>query len=202
LTSSRAKPDTALAQEDEMPDFTVIDGGGDRGIDGFAGQYAVQCLEDLVIEILRNLARDQLSAGRTTRLMIAFSKAAGEFDGPLFEIIAVALGNLNARTFGSEQTDLDQETQDILRYALRVIAESMATDGAARGRLSQRRNDMRSSIESWVHGREERSRANGWSYLDEMSRKLGKWTPPPRAVNRQPRPKNKKAAPKKPLVSF
>jgi hypothetical protein len=157
--------------EDEMPDFTVIDGGGDRGINGFAGQYAVQCLEDLVLEILRNLARDQSSAGRTTRLMLAFSKAAGEFDGPLFEIIAMALGNLNASTFGSDQTDLDQETQDILRYALRVVAESMAIDSAARGRLSQRRNDMQTAIESWMRVREERSRANGWSYLGEMSRK-------------------------------
>jgi hypothetical protein len=46
-------------READIPDFTVIDGGGDRGINGFAGQLAVQCLEDLVIEILRDLARDQ-----------------------------------------------------------------------------------------------------------------------------------------------
>jgi hypothetical protein len=186
--------------EDEMPDFTVIDGGGDRGINGFAGQHAVQSFEDLVIEVLRKLARDPHSVGRITQLMFAFTNAAGEFEGPLFEIIAAALGSLNARTFGSAQTELDQETQDILRYALRVVAESMATDAAARGRLSQRRNDMRTAIESWVHGREERSRANGWSYLEEMSRKLGKWTSPPRAASQKPKLKSKKVTSRKPII--
>jgi hypothetical protein len=183
--------------EDEMPDFTVIDGGGDRGINGFAGQHAVQSFEDLVIEVLRKLARDPHSVGRITQLMFAFTNAAGEFEGPLFEIIAAALGSLNARTFGSAQTELDQETQDILRYALRVVAESMATDGAASARLSRRKTEMRAAIEGWMQGRETRSRENGWSYLGEMSRKLGKWTPP-RTASQQPTPKSKKAASKKP----
>ena len=89
-----------------------------------------------MIEILRDLARDQQAAGRVTQLMFAFTDAAAAFDGPLFEIVEPAMANLNGRVFGTAQGTPPQEIQDVLKYGLRVAAESMATDGASRRRLS------------------------------------------------------------------
>jgi hypothetical protein len=83
----------------------------------------------------------------------------------------------------------------IVQAALRVAAEAMATDGAARARLSKRVESLDDAVEAYLLGRESRSRAHVWSYTERLvTEHLGRWRPPP-----QPKAAlSRKAARKKP----
>jgi hypothetical protein len=57
-------------------------------------------------------------------------------------------------------------------------AESMSTDGFARGRRSQREGILDQAIKEKILASERRSRENGWSYVADLTeRRLGKWSP-------------------------
>lgn len=68
--------------------------------------------------------------------------------------------------------------RSISQAALRVLAESTATDPAAKGRLSSRESDLPREIESIISARGERSCENGWSYLTPLRDKVGPRSPP------------------------
>jgi hypothetical protein len=59
-----------------------------------------------------------------------------------------------------------------------MIAETISTDGFARGRRSQREQALDRAIKEKILASERRSRENGWSYVADLTeRHLGKWSP-------------------------
>lgn len=95
--------------------------------------------------------------------------------GPVFD---AAISNLHAMAFATDDLPFyEVERKDITQAALRVIAESMATDNAARARRSKREQSLTQAIEEKIVSSETRSRENGWSYVENLTKRLGKWPP-------------------------
>jgi hypothetical protein len=166
-----------------MPEFTVIEGGGQGGKprEDFKAQLARDGFEILTIELLRALARGDDYGVRVTKALIEFCKRAEAAETPLFEIVDKAISNLHDLAFKAHdrQHDHYRELAEIVQSALKVAAESMAEDAAAKARLSKRRTAMERDIESHMIGSEQRARNNGWSWLKEFGeRHLGKWPAP------------------------
>jgi hypothetical protein len=176
-----------------MPDFTVIDGGNDPGhLDRKVSQ---QNLEDFIIVLLRDLASGDYPY-RTIKKFFRFVEHAQERGVPTGPVFDGAIKNLNARTLDNAGAGgaPGAEERGILSAALKVTAESMSTDGFARGRRSQRAQALDQAVEQMILGCEKRSRENGWSYVANLTeRHLGKWRPEPvngrRQLRERPRPK-------------
>jgi hypothetical protein len=96
-------------------------------------------LEDFVIALLRALASGEYPY-RAIKQFLQFLKQAQESGVPVGPAFDGAIKNLNKRAFHIEGPGREPEieTKVILCAALRVIAESMLTDGFARGRRSPR----------------------------------------------------------------
>lgn len=95
---------------------------------------------------------------------------------PVFDSV---VKELHARAFATEGELLAYQIEQkaVTQAALRVIAESMATDNLARARLSKREGNLTRAIEAKVVGSEKRSRKNGWSYFEHLTSELG-WPAP------------------------
>jgi hypothetical protein len=179
-----------------MPDFTVIEGGGQP--DAWKAERAQAEFGTFVIELLRALARGEDHSRRVSEALADFLKAARETQTNLSglvhdEIAALAERALAQRNDGT----LSDERKEIVRLSMRVAAEAMARDPAAKGRLSSREGALMSAIEDLVLSREGRSRANGWSYLDHLTRHLEPWPPrtgPSSAPRASPKRKRRAAA--------
>jgi hypothetical protein len=65
-------------------------------------------------------------------------------------------------------------TTQIIQAALRVVAEHASTDSLARARLSKRDRELSVAGEQYILEMEERSRANGWSYLNNLTKRIKK----------------------------
>lgn len=162
-----------------MPDFKAIEGGGpldwptERARDAFGA---------LVIEILRALARGNDPGMKVLEAFNKFATHASEASTPPAVIVDEEMAALYGKALRREHNDTpSDERKRILEDALRVLAESLAEDPAAQGRKSQREDTFIRSIESFIIAREDRSRANGWSYTQNLTtNRLGKWSPPPR----------------------
>ena len=182
-----------------MPDFTVIDGDGDRGrADREASQ---QNLEMLIVFLLRDLTSGDYPY-RTVQQFIMFLEHARERGVPMGPVFEGAIKDLNERAFRIEEIgwEPENELKNILCAALRVTAESMSTDGAARGRRSQRGQRLDRAIKEMILSSETRSRENGWSYVaDLIEPRLGKWRPQREPAKGPPRPGKRNQA-KKPLL--
>jgi hypothetical protein len=160
-----------------VPKLTSIEGGGGRGIHSYAGERAIASFETLVIRIFRDVTREQ-STFQLCELLFEFNAAVIECDVPLFEITKAAMANLRGRAFDANVPEYDQEVQDVLRFGIRVAAERMSDDSAARGRISQRSQDLETAIKWFIQGKEARTRENGWSYVENVTKSLGPWHPP------------------------
>src|SRR6185437_7237508 len=153
--------------------------GGDKDWD-LESQVAQQVFEQLIIEVLRAVARGNDRDFRVVDALIAFTQRVDAAKTPLPTIIQKAFASLHERTFSEgESVSREIDLKDIVRASLKFAAETMALDSAARGRRSSRRSDLQTLIEYYIIGREERARENAnRSYLQALAeRHLGKWTP-------------------------
>jgi hypothetical protein len=162
-----------------MPDFTVIEGGGDghKRIDEVLARKASV---RFVIELLRALGRDADNGYQTTIALIEFIEHAGRTNAPLGHLVATEIEKLHKLAFEREgEPWYENELKAVLEAALRTTVEYLATDGLAKARRSNQIRKLTSAIESELLAKEERSRENGgWSYLKNLSDRLGKWPPP------------------------
>jgi hypothetical protein len=181
-----------------MPDLKVIEGGGGGGKDTYAAHRARVFFQDLVIELLRDLAREAPESWRVSKLIFEFWKAAAESQVPVFELIEPVLRDSRDELFQADYSSpKQQEREEIIRHAFRVAAESLASDGAARGRASQRESRLRTAIEDFITSHETRAREHGWSYLDHLTRGMDpvRREPAPAARTRSSRKSVKAEAP-------
>jgi hypothetical protein len=154
-----------------------IDGDNDRG--RFDREVSQQNLETLIIVLLRDLASGDYPY-RTIKQFLQFLKQAQESGVPVGPVFDGAIKDLTKRAFHLEgpSREPEIETKDILCAALRMIAETISTDGFARGRRSQREQALDRAIKEKILASERRSRENGWSYVADLTeRHLGKWSP-------------------------
>jgi len=172
-----------------MTKFTIIDGGGEGRPprSEFHTARARETLGTLIIELLRALARGDDNGMRVTDALIDFYKHASQSEAPLGLIVEDKINRSYERALAHVYRDdsVDAEIRDICQAALRVVAEALAPDTAAKGRKSSREDALRKAIERHVLESEKRSRSYGWSYTGNLTAGLGEWPPPkPKATTR------------------
>ncbi|MFG1416963.1 hypothetical protein V5F38_03990 [Xanthobacter sp. V0B-10] len=156
-----------------MPDLTIVEDGGERR--DWDREISQQHFEAFVVALLRSLAAGDGSY-RLTQEFFRFLEHAQDSKMPIGPVLDGAIRNLHDQAFDSDsQNGYDTEKKRVLQAALRVTAESMASDNLARARRSKREDELRHAIDEKVLGSERRSRENGWSYLANLTEKLGKW---------------------------
>lgn len=139
-------------------------------------QYAQQALSTLIVELLRALGRGDDDTRRVSTALIDFTQHASKAEVPLGDMVHATIERLHGIALANEgeEDDFEAGTKDILVHALRVAAESMADDNAARGRRSKRFHALNSAIEHEIQQREVRSRKHGWSYTEKLTEHLDK----------------------------
>jgi hypothetical protein len=134
--------------------------------------------EDFGITLLRDVATGEGSSQLTQRFFrfLEQTQKSKVAMAPVFDSV---VKELHARAFATEGELLAYQIEQkaVTQAALRVIAESMATDNLARARLSKREGNLTRAIEAKVVGSEKRSRKNGWSYFEHLTSELG-WPAP------------------------
>ncbi len=188
----------------QMPDFTVIEGGGGSVARTDHDVSAVQlAFRRLIIEFLRATARGDDCGRKLSNSISEFYQEATSSRVPLSKIFDPVLRETHDDVLAQKfDESVGDERRWILLSSLRVIAESMATDPAARGRLSSRTSEFDRALESIMVEKERRARDNGWSYLEEVVRHLGPW--PSKGGNhltraKKGRPKKSKSS-EKPII--
>ena len=187
-----------------MVDLRVIDGGGGERSDKpaqWAEEMAAQALERLAVEILRGVARGPENSYRVgTAVRDLYEHLTPEaIKVRLYATMDAGLRSANSRLLPDTPNNWDDALPWLLKSALRLAAETIATDGFARGRASQRRSDFDHAVEQYILQREERSREGGGSYLVRLLERLPPLRPSPslarvRAKKRKPATKPKKPA--------
>jgi hypothetical protein len=156
-----------------MPDLTLIEGGGERR--DWDRQLSQQHFEAFVVVLLRSLAAGDGSS-RLTQEFFRFLEHAQESKVPIGPVLDSTMRTLHEQAFDSDGEDgYDAENKRVLQAALRVTAESMASDNLACARRSKREDELRHAIDDEVLGFERRSRENGWSYVANLTEQIGKW---------------------------
>jgi hypothetical protein len=167
-----------------MPDFTVIDGGGEPH--DFEADLVRRAFARLVISIFRALANGDDPECRIHDALVSISQHSGTARMPLVSILDDVIPSLNEELFVTDRPALfEPEMLGIVRDSLRIAAETIAPDQAARTRRSSRLSDLQSSIERYMIAREIFSRTNsGGSYLASFAErhvgKLGRKKPRPK----------------------
>jgi len=158
-----------------MPDLTVIDGRGGKDSEEWDRAFLQQHFEEFVVTLLRDLASGSASHHLTERFFRFVEHAqktklpiAPTFDGAVRQLYSRALGT------DTDSTDYAYEQKQIIEAALRVFAESMATDSFARARRSKREDQLTHALERKIRSSEKRSRENGWSYVTKVTEGLPK----------------------------
>jgi hypothetical protein len=138
--------------------FTVIEGGGQRPPDRHAGAARYH-FQQAIIEILRALARGYDAENRISAHLSEFLRHTAKADASFEAIVGDAIAESNKEIDHREAGHFsEQESETIVLRALQVAAEAIATDPAAKGRLSRRRSELRSAIEAQAIRRERRAR--------------------------------------------
>lgn len=157
-----------------MPDFTVIEGGGESGDKGrepidWPGIKAKQAFEKLAIELLRALARGDDDGCRVTGALLDFLRNARETQSPTWELVHPVIQTLHERGLARnvERDSWEEDEKSILRAALQVAAKGMANDPAARGRMSKRRDTMHHALRNQEREQERRNRE--WASKPQLS---------------------------------
>jgi hypothetical protein len=143
------------------------DGGGDS----WEREVSQQYFEDFVVVLLRSIASGDYPY-RVTEQFFRFLKHAEESRVPIGPVFQGAIRALHERAF--PDTEAVVEKTHITLTALRLIAERTSNDGLARARQSGRDRELSSAIEQYILDSEERSRANGWSYVTNLTKHLKK----------------------------
>lgn len=158
-----------------MPDLTIIDGDGPGG--SWATEAAQEQFEDFARQLLRRLAGGG-SAYQVSTSLHAFLDTMVEHKLPLGPVVDAAVTNLSSQAFGdAEEFGRVGEWANLVRHSLRVAAESMANDSASKGRQSRREDALVTAVEAYVIESERRSREHGWSYTEELVKRLGPSSP-------------------------
>jgi hypothetical protein len=151
--------------------FKVIEGGGRRPPEDFDVQMAAQRLRTLTFELLRAIARGNDPDRRVTRQLIELYKLLGEKGLEIDTVVNSFLGEAHSELTAAERSDRDdpdREVEAILIAGLQVVAEKLCLDDAAQGRVSQRERRLENRLKDRLRDQEERSRANGWSYVESF----------------------------------
>jgi hypothetical protein len=160
-----------------MAKLTLIEGGGKGGgPTDPGGQTTRHVLRQLVIEILRAVARGNDSEGRIATPLRRLIEVAPTAKTPLASIVDDVLQDFAKRI----TPDRAEDFGPIVIQSLRVAAETCCDDSAAQGRMSRREDDLRHAIESYVRTQERRARENGWSYVSQLTEHLRPPTKPRR----------------------
>lgn len=167
---AQARRPSLTIKGDGMPDFTVIEGGGQsRDWDSEAAQ---DHFEEFVVALLRSLAGGGASY-QLTQQFFRFLEHAQKTGVPIGPVLDGAVKNLHEMAIDAAGVEnYETERKNIVREAMRVAAESMAKDNAARARLSKREEALIRAVEAKVIGSEIRSRENGWSYVEHLTKHL------------------------------
>lgn len=179
-----------------MVDLRVIEGSGspEEREAAYAEALAAEAFEALVIEVLRAVGRGPDNSYRVIdALKELYGKwtAGGVRFGPPIRAGVLAV---HERLLPSNEDPYDAELRYLLSCALRLTAERLATDGFAKGRASQREDDFRRALESYLLEKEERTRHYGGSYLTSLLSRLPPLPPPKRTTPRKPTKRKKTKA--------
>lgn len=154
-----------------MVDLTVIDGDGDP--QHWESKISQQHFEVFVVTLLRSLASGD-NYYQVAEAFFRYVKHAQERDLRIGPVIAATMQTLNNRAFNKDAEEgFGAEQADVIHAALRALAEILATDTAAKARLSKRRDNLTAAIERKIIASETRSRENGWSYTQNLTSRLG-----------------------------
>ncbi|MGA0595189.1 hypothetical protein [Enterovirga sp. CN4-39] len=190
-----------------MPEFTVIEGGG--GEPGGPGDReaarARYALKVLLMECLRAVARGDDHGVRVTRALLDLYERLSAVNAPIYKVVQPVVEEAYKAAvevpWDTDERYLDYR-RPIIEASLRVAAEAIADDPAARGRKSQRETSLDRAIEEKIRDSEERSREHGWSYTQHLTRHLGPWpVRAPRLPAAKRRRKTTKAVSKVPKAS-
>jgi hypothetical protein len=165
-----------------MTKFSVIQGGGGyRQPPNPDAEWATEQLNRIVVEMFRAIARGDDYGDRASREFMALfdhvMKTKLQLQPPIHRAAAAAHRDL---TQGGERSDHADEMTKVVLAAIRVAAESFDKDEYAKGRRFQRLGELRSAIEQHIVATEARSREQGWSYLEDLTKELGPKKPQPR----------------------
>ncbi|WP_127089071.1 hypothetical protein [Aquabacter cavernae] len=150
-----------------MADLRTTDGGGGEAGDDsarIAEAGAAWAFEKLAVEMLRGIARGGQSSYPVGSALYDLYGHLTTDEVRLFPAIQSGLQALKGRLL-PDDNPCDEELRWLLRAAIRLAAERLATDGFAKGRASQRENDFRHDLERYLLNKEERARKYGGSYL-------------------------------------
>jgi hypothetical protein len=190
--------------------LTVIEGGG-QGPPNRHGEAARYHLQQAIIEILRSLVRGYDGHGTIAHHLAEFSRHMSDAGLSLGRVIEDAIIELHEKLQHHGEREIferEQEREEIVLAALQVAAETLASDDAAKGRLSIRKRKLEQAIESQRTAREERARERLQNapktpeesharYKEAMARLTAKWKDENKA-EASAKAKRKKRGPKKP----
>jgi hypothetical protein len=157
----------------------VIEGGGKSRDVG--AEKTIAAFRQLVIELLRSLARGGDDEGRVTTGIMDLVEIAATSQRPVVNLVRDAVADLRGEILESAPNDERAAgIQEIVTSALLLAAESMTDDEAASGRRAQRLHDLERAMERFVLVAETRSRLHGGSYLQDLTKRLPTSSTPPR----------------------
>jgi hypothetical protein len=153
----------------DKPKLTSIDGGrkGPPEPPDDDAPMARHHLHHLAIEIMRALARGDDKQNRVGEHMVELAGRIANTRATIGDLVDPVVTEIYER-LTSKGDEYDEEMQEIVLAVLQVVAETCASDPAARGRLSNREDRLRRAIEQHVIGHEKRSQKAGWSYLKKL----------------------------------
>jgi hypothetical protein len=160
----------ASGEGPNVPDFTVIQGGGrGGGKDDFHDSNARYHLRRLVIEIARSLARGHDDRQRIKAELATFMEHVNASATPIQDTIERVMASMHDELSADQrQRQWTEGTESIVLASLRLAAETCSHDDAAKGRASSRRSDLDADIDRYVIGKEKSSREWGGSYLAKL----------------------------------
>ena len=136
-----------------MPDFTVIEGGGQGGggsdsTEDYHAGDARYHFRNLIVEILRALPRGDDQRCRVGQELVAFMEHLSKTTAPLGAIIDPVISDIHKNICRDENSiEHYRLLYSVVRSALQVAAEASCHDNAAHGRCSQREQKLENSIE-------------------------------------------------------
>lgn len=142
---------------------------------GDATAEAQQRFANFTVELLRLLSGGG-NAYNVTAALTRFVDHCVATKAPLGVTIGRTMSELYKAAFERQvHADSDMGEIALRRAALNVIIEDLTNDGFTAARRPKRSEHLRSCFDAQVMRREARSRENGWSYVAEMTKELGKW---------------------------
>jgi hypothetical protein len=151
-------------EDEDAPKFRVIDGGGKGRPDKPPTSFHTECaradFHTLCVELLRAIARGGDHGRRVARALNDLASSMRECSGPLSDIVSPVIWEMREGIGPEMVLGSESEVRAIVMSSLRVAAESIADDAAARGRRSKRVEQLEQDIRYHIEMREERRRVS------------------------------------------